>query len=160
MIQLMSLDATSLSALRQGAASVQGAVIQKGAMPPAVLFDLAAQALAAGKPLLWHAPWLIVSADGQWVVGAMGFKAPPQDGLVEIGYNVAPAWQGRGVASAAVRQLLALAAEQPALRMVRAETAADNAASRRVLEKNGFHLAGRHHTEADGWVDDWRYTLS
>lgn len=55
-----------------------------------------------------------------------------------IGYVIARSHWGRGIASAAVRLLLAQVAERP----LYARAASDNAASRRVLEKCGFVLIG------------------
>ena len=40
------------------------------------------------------------------LVGLGGFKGPPRDGVLEIGYAVAPDWEGRGIATAATRELL------------------------------------------------------
>lgn len=78
-----------------------------------------------------------VVADGV-VVGDMGFHGPPSpDGMVEIGYALVDAVHGRGIATAACRQVLALAWRDGA-GAVRAEAAADNLASRRVLVKAGF----------------------
>ena len=45
------------------------------------------------------------------LVGFGGFKGPPTDGAVELGYAVAPARQGRGIATAVVEQLVARAAD-------------------------------------------------
>lgn len=56
----------------------------------------------------------------------------------ELGYRVAQHVAGRGVATAAVRELCRLAAQRHGLRTVRAATAHDNAASHRVLTKAGF----------------------
>ncbi len=40
------------------------------------------------------------------LVGWGGFKGPPTDGSVEIGYAIAPEWQGRGLATCAVLGML------------------------------------------------------
>ena len=59
------------------------------------------------------------------LVGWGGFKGPPDaDGAVEIGYAVAPAWEGRGVATAAVAELLREAWAAPGVRRVLAHTLA------------------------------------
>ena len=46
----------------------------------------------------WGTHLFFDRADGA-LVGIGGFKGPPRDGAVEIGYAVAPARQGRGIAS-------------------------------------------------------------
>ena len=60
-----------------------------------------------------------------------------EDGSGEIGYRIAEDACGRGVATAAVALALRAAAERGITR-VEAMTTADNVASRRVLEANGF----------------------
>ncbi len=65
-----------------------------------------------------------------------------EDGTANIGYRVAQQAAGHGVATASVRELCRLAAARHGLRTVRAATAHQNAASRRVLVKAGFVPAG------------------
>ena len=55
-----------------------------------------------------------------------------------VGYRVAQRVAGRGVATAALRQLCRLAQADYGLRLLTAETRSENRASRRVLEKAGF----------------------
>jgi ribosomal-protein-alanine N-acetyltransferase len=64
------------------------------------------------------------------------------DGTAELGYRVAQHVAGRGVASAAVRELCRLAVARHGLRTLRAATSCRNAASQRVLTKAGFVPAG------------------
>ncbi|WP_433361484.1 GNAT family N-acetyltransferase [Actinoplanes sp. CA-142083] len=60
------------------------------------------------------------------------------DHSANLGYRVAQHVTGRGVATAAVRELCELAAAEHGLRILRAAAAFENAASRRVLAKAGF----------------------
>jgi RimJ/RimL family protein N-acetyltransferase len=55
-----------------------------------------------------------------------------------VGYRVAQRVAGRGVASAALRELCRLAQADYGLRMLTAETNSNHRASQRVLEKAGF----------------------
>ena len=81
--------------------------------------------------------------EGAIVVGNGGFKGPPSaDGTVEIGYSVVEGYQGLGIASEAVHAFVEYAFEDPRVRRVIAEALADNVASIRVLEKNGFLRTG------------------
>ena len=64
------------------------------------------------------------------------------DHSAELGYRVAQHVAGRGVATAAVRELCQLAAAEHGLRTLRAATANRNAASRKVLTKAGFVPVG------------------
>ncbi|MER5180594.1 GNAT family N-acetyltransferase [Streptomyces sp. NPDC002896] len=72
-----------------------------------------------------------VLADGD-VVGSAAVYGEP--GEREVTYWIDRAYWGRGIATAALRELLALVPERP----LYARAAADNAGSRRVLEKCGF----------------------
>jgi [ribosomal protein S5]-alanine N-acetyltransferase len=65
-----------------------------------------------------------------------------QHSTAELGYRVAQRAAGRGVATAAVRDLCLLASSGHGLRTLRAATSRENAASQRVLAKTGFVLVG------------------
>lgn len=65
-----------------------------------------------------------------------------EDHTAELGYRVAQHVAGRGVATATVRELCRLAADQHGLRTLRAATAHQNAASQKVLTKAGFVPVG------------------
>jgi len=82
-------------------------------------------------------------------------KAPPlEDGEVEIGYGMAPAYQGRGLATQAARALTDEALAQGASR-VSAFTAPDNTASCRLLQRIGYVRDGEMIDPDDGLV--WRW---
>ncbi|HEY5984880.1 MAG TPA: GNAT family N-acetyltransferase [Streptosporangiaceae bacterium] len=65
-----------------------------------------------------------------------------EDGTADLGYRVAQHVAGRGVATAAVRELCRLAAARHGLRTLRAATSRENVASQKVLVKAGFVPAG------------------
>ena len=65
-----------------------------------------------------------------------------EDGAGRLGYRIAQQVAGRGVATAAVRELCQLAAARHGLRILRAATSRDNAASQKVLAKAGFVPVG------------------
>ena len=65
-----------------------------------------------------------------------------RDGTAELGYRVAERVAGRGVATAAVRELCQLAAAQYGLRSLRAAVSHENVASQKVLAKAGFVPVG------------------
>jgi [ribosomal protein S5]-alanine N-acetyltransferase len=60
------------------------------------------------------------------------------DGSANVGYRVAERHSGKGVASAALRQLCRVARDDYGLRTLRAATSDENVASQRVLERAGF----------------------
>lgn len=74
----------------------------------------------------------------------------------EVGYWLAPAWWGRGIATAAVRALAGYAFDAEDLLRLHAMVFANNPASMRVLEKAGWAREGvlRHHVSKDGTVLD------
>ncbi|HKP89909.1 MAG TPA: GNAT family N-acetyltransferase [Thermoleophilaceae bacterium] len=99
---------------------------------------------------------LFVTEEPRELVGWGGFKGPPEDGVAELGYEIAPSRQGRGLATAAVHALLAEAFAHGRVTEVIAHTLAERNASNRVLEKAGFVF------DADEWQDGvavWRYSL-
>ncbi|MEU2716770.1 GNAT family N-acetyltransferase [Streptomyces sp. NPDC007205] len=84
--------------------------------------------------------YVLVAGDGS-VLGRFNL-VDITDGTAELGYRVAEHAAGHGVATATVRKLCRLAAERHGLHTVRAATALENTASRRVLTKAGFTPAG------------------
>jgi len=79
-----------------------------------------------------------------------------------VGYWVGAADNGRGFATAAVRDIVRVAFEDLRLHRVQAETLLHNAGSRRVLERNGFVQFGMAPTYlkiAGEWQDMAIYQL-
>ncbi len=84
-------------------------------------------------------PLQILLADDEMVIGGIGFFGPPDEtGTVSLGYGVAPEAEGRGYATEALRALLHHGFADARVRRVLADTAHDNVASQRVLEKAGL----------------------
>jgi ribosomal-protein-alanine N-acetyltransferase len=84
--------------------------------------------------------YVLVAEDGS-VLGRFNLY-DVEDGAARLGYRVAQHVAGRGVATAAVRELCRLAAARHGLRILRAATSRENAASQRVLAKAGFVPVG------------------
>jgi ribosomal-protein-alanine N-acetyltransferase len=116
------------------------------------------RAALAGEPD--DTPWgprLFVSGHPPELVGWGGFKGPPRDGVVELGYEIAKSRWGRGLATAAVRAMVAEAFADDQVDAVIAHTQPERNASGRVLEKVGFRF-DREEREAGAVV--WRFTLA
>ncbi|MEV4705137.1 GNAT family protein [Actinoplanes sp. NPDC049316] len=135
--------------------------------------DLPAASAAAGHPLsewmlgerwLWEIrvrdieanpaaeEWIARAAvvDGQ-VIGAGGFHGPPDDeGVVEVGYSVDPAYRRKGFARAMLAELIRRAEGDPRVRRVRASIRPDNAASLATIAPFGFEKVGEQWDEVDG----------
>jgi RimJ/RimL family protein N-acetyltransferase len=71
-------------------------------------------------------------------IGGVGFKGPPDGGVVEIGYGLVPSARGQGYATEALRTLVQIAAGL-SVTTIRADTDLDNVASQRTLEHAGFY---------------------
>ena len=85
---------------------------------------------------------LVIVVEGA-LAGAVGLRlVGPEAGAGEIGYWVAAAMRGRGVASTAARLLSDFGFEALGLRRIELNAAVANTASRRVAEKAGFELEG------------------
>ncbi len=84
--------------------------------------------------------YVLVAGDGS-VLGRFNLY-DFEDGTAVLGYRIAQHVAGRGVATAAVRELCQLAVARHGLRILRAATSRDNAASQGVLAKTGFVPVG------------------
>jgi RimJ/RimL family protein N-acetyltransferase len=80
---------------------------------------------------------LRTEANRTTLVGSVGYKGPPSDGVVEIGYSVVPSWQRRGLATEACRALIESAWRRRA-EVVVAHTLEGLEPSIGVLRKLGF----------------------
>lgn len=79
-----------------------------------------------------------------------------------LGYWVTPALHGRGVASAAVREMIRVSFDDLGLHRLQAGTLLHNVASQKVLERNGFirfGIAQRYIRIAGQWQDHAMYQL-
>jgi len=65
-----------------------------------------------------------------------------ENGSAELGYRIAEKWTGQGLATAAVRVVIGLAAAEYELTMLRAGTSDRNLASQAVLTRAGFRPVG------------------
>ena len=92
----------------------------------------------------WSTWYLVHREDGEPVlVGMCQFKGRPDAaGSVEIAYSVLRRYRNRGFATEAVARLVNWAFSHQNVREVAAETMPHRKHSIRIMEKNGFALAG------------------
>ena len=83
---------------------------------------------------------VVVEGDGE-IVGRVNL-VDLENGWAELGYRIAKKAGGRGLATAAVHEICALAATQYGLTSLRAATTLGNSASQAVLAGTGFVPAG------------------
>ena len=92
-------------------------------------------------------------------MGNGGFAGPPSEtGEVEIGYEIAPQFENRGFATAAVKEMLKYAFSQPEVQAVVAHTLAEENASNAVLRKAGLSFVAEVPNPEVGSV--WRWRIS
>ncbi|NML62126.1 GNAT family N-acetyltransferase [Massilia sp. RP-1-19] len=142
-ISLYSLSPADLRALAAGAipAALPGKLAD-GALPPAFVAARSLRQLDTGKSADWCGTFLIVRDADSSIVGACGFKDQPADGCVEIGYGVAASCRKRGIATAAVSELVRIAFASLDVVTVLAQINPDNAGSARVVQSLGFEAGG------------------
>ena len=134
LVRLLPMDRKQADALRRG--ELLGIRPGRG-WPHADTLDGIGAAIAGEDPEAL--PWLVLLRSDGEVIGDLGWKGTPNaDGEVEIGYGLAAAYRGRGLATHAVGALLDWFRTQPSVQRVVAETTSDNTPSRRVLERLGF----------------------
>ena len=85
---------------------------------------------------------LFVAVEPAELVGWGGFKGPPSQSTVELGYEIAESRRGRGLATASVERMLEEAFAGEEVTRVIAHTLPERNASNRVLEKAGFVFDG------------------
>lgn len=100
---------------------------------------------------------LFILEEPRTLVGMGGYKgAPSPDGLVEIGYAIAPSHRGRGLATEAARTLVERAFMEPSVIAVDAQTLGLRSGSVRVLEKLGMARIGELFDAENGAIWHWR----
>jgi len=87
------------------------------------------------------------------LVGGAGFHSPPRNRSVEIGYGLAPTYQGMGYATEAAIALTRAAVLSDAVDHIVARTDVENLKSQLVLKRAGFVPQDAHETE-------WRFDRS
>ncbi len=94
------------------------------------------------------------------LIGSGGYVGPPQDGVVEFGYELAPEFRGRGLGIAAAEAMIVKAAATGAVSMVLAHTLAHENPSTGVLRRLGFIKTGELIDPEDGPTWRWERALS
>lgn len=108
----------------------------------------------AVDPAWWA--YLFVLREKRSLIGWGGFNGSPDaQGIVEVGYNIAPAFRCKGYATEATRALVDLAFSFSRVQGVRARTMSTPNASNRVLEKCGFCFDQELLDEQDGVIWHW-----
>ncbi len=104
----------------------------------------------------WWMYFFVHTADRK-LVGNGGFKGKPDDaGTVEIGYAVAPAYRGKGLATEAAQGLIDFAFTHSQVQTVQAHTLAEENESVRVLRKVGMEFVRKLNDPENGDIWQWQ----
>ena len=125
--------------------------------PEAIGFTLEHLRSAPEADHAWTMQFFVDSATGR-LLGSGGFAAPPTDRAVEIGYEVAPEFRGRGFGSAAARALVERAVASGEVDQVVAHTLPGHSPSTGVLLSLGFEHVDEQEDPEVGVI--WRWLLN
>ena len=127
--------------------------------PEAIGFTLKHLETASEADREWSMQFFVDRASGR-LLGSGGFAASPSGRTVEIGYEIAPEFRGRGFGAAAARALVGRAVASGEVDHVLAHTRPGPNPSTGVLVSLGFeHTDDRADPEV-GVVWEWRWTRS
>lgn len=109
----------------------------------------------SGKNHLFSTLWgVILKAESRMVGDVCFVGEPAADGEIEIGYGTYENYRGKGYMTEAVACMIDWAKRQDNVKSIFAQTAKDNPASWRILEKNHFAKV-----DEDGNLLSWRLTF-
>jgi [ribosomal protein S5]-alanine N-acetyltransferase len=160
-LTLQSCTIPHLQALIEGASAFEskfGVKVVEGYLefPEALPYSL--KQLQSGAPETWMSYLFIHTADHA-LIGMGGYKgAPDTEGMVEIGYGIAPAYRGRGYAREAAQGMIDYAFRQPAVEKVWAHALAEPNASVAVLKRCGLTMIEELEDPDEGKI--WRWQLT
>ena len=125
--------------------------------PEAIGFTLEHLQTASAADRSWSMQFFFDPATGR-LIGSGGFAAPPSGRTVEIGYEIAPEFRGRGFGSAAARALVERAVASGEVDHVLAHTRPGPNPSTGVLVSLGFEHTDDQSDPEVGIVWEWRWT--
>lgn len=157
-LTLLPAQAAHLSSLIRGEATFAGAWerVAEGynEFPEALEYTL--KRLEAGEVAPEWGTYLFITTMERTLMGNGGYYGKPRaDGVVEIGYQIAPAYRGQGYATEAAQALIDWAFQDSRTRLVQAHTLADENASSSVLKKCGMVKVGEDVDPDEGVVCRW-----
>ncbi|MBX6749467.1 MAG: GNAT family N-acetyltransferase [Micromonosporaceae bacterium] len=161
-VRLLAATEALLTALKSNRAlfsELVGSAVPDGwpEFPEAIDFTLAHLRAAPEGDRSWSMQFFIDQATGR-LLGSGGYAAPPAERTVEIGYEIAPEFRGRGFGTAAARALVERAVASGEVDHVRAHTLPGPNPSTGVLLSLGFEHIADHEDPEVGTVWAWRWT--
>lgn len=90
------------------------------------------------------------------LIGSGGYKGKPSaNGTVELGYEIAPDYRNRGLATEMTQALIAHAFNNEKVKSILAHTLAEDNPSTKVLKKCGFKKVEEINDPDDGLIWKW-----
>jgi len=114
--------------------------------------------LSVGNANIQWWTYLPVLKSENMLVGSCGFKGDPDNGMVEIGYEVAGTYRGKGLATEIARTLIDFAFQHDEVKFVQAHTLAEKNESGSILKKCGMQRTGEVDDPDDGKLWRWEIT--
>jgi RimJ/RimL family protein N-acetyltransferase len=163
-VRLVAATVPLLSALNDDRglfAELVGSPVPEGwpEFPEAIGFTLQHLQNAPEADHSWSMQFFVDQRSGR-LLGSGGFAGPPADRTVEIGYEVAPEFRGRGIGVSAARALVERAVSSGEVDHVIAHTLPGPNPSTGVLRSLGFEHVGEQEDPDVGPVWEWRWTRS
>lgn len=152
--QLVSSDANEIFALRSDS-NVNKYLDRK---PTRSIDDANAfiQTIAENTQKNYSVYWAITLNDIDKLIGTICLYDFSDDNLkAEIGYELLPGFQGRGIMQEAVSAVIDFGSQNIGLKSIEAFTHAENHSSTRLLEKYNFKLSGH----CEGNLNVYKLTL-
>jgi RimJ/RimL family protein N-acetyltransferase len=119
--------------------------------------DACTQTLAHYRKAGFSPPWISFLARCESeIVGVCAFTSAPTAGRVEIAYHTFPPFEGQGVATAMVSELLTRARRVDPDVELFAHTLPGPNASNAILQKLGFQFFGEMTHPEEGTIWEWR----
>jgi RimJ/RimL family protein N-acetyltransferase len=101
----------------------------------------------------WFIRWIVLQETKE-VVGSISFHSKPdENGMIEIGLGISPAWQNNGYATESLIAMWTWVCAQPEVKTLRYTVSPDNAPSQKIISKFGFKHVGIQIDDQDGPED-------
>ena len=119
--------------------------------------EACAQTIAHYRKAGFSPPWIsfLARCDSD-IVGVCAFTSAPSAARVEIAYHTFPFFQGQGIATAMVKELVRRACQADPTVELFAHTLPEHNASTAILRKLGFEFLGKVTLPEEGMIWEWR----
>lgn len=161
-LRIISCDDTLYDAIRMGnntLARVMGVNVPKKWTEFRDTFTPSYHRWKAHPPLRDWWVYLIIYIPDNMLIGSCGYKGEPDSsGMVEIGYEIMPAYREKGLGTETAQALLDHALRHQSVHRVIAHTLSEENASAHILEKLGFAQTEDVNDPEDGLLWRWEIT--